>query len=341
MIYNDIGAQDHATASAVTDALALHYPARQVTSTIAGSRLRSPPLISRRTPFFLGFWNVRSLKSTETQSLTIRTLSDYNVDIACLSEVRLPHSGRKTIPVPNSDTTYEMYWSGVSDNSGLHGVAFALSRKAHASLLEWEPISSRLARIRLRGSVFNITIFCVYAPTNDASDATKDEFYGTLQVHKSRVPTSDMLIFAGDWNARPGHNDEYSRPYLGNYSIGDQCSNGARMLDFAMSNQLVVSSSRFRHPDRHLITWYSNDGVTKAQLDHVLVRARWASCVLDCRAYRGAETGSEFGSDHVLVRAKLRLRLRARPSNAKPIMIDVEQLKNDSIRNDFRLKLHN
>ncbi len=35
--------------------------------------------------------------------MTMRTLSTYRVDVACLSEVRLPGSGHTTIKVPHSD----------------------------------------------------------------------------------------------------------------------------------------------------------------------------------------------------------------------------------------------
>ena len=336
----------HATASAVPDALALPpSPVRQATNELAGlppSHPPSfPPLLRRQSPFFFGYWNVRTMRTIETQTLTMRTLNEYNIDVACLSEVRIPQSGRKTIKVPQAEKTYNLYYSGVSDNSGLHGVAFALSNKASASLLEWEPISPRLARIRLRGSVFNISVFSVYAPTNDSSETEKDNFYAALQTAVSRVPSSDMLIMAGDWNARPGRNDETSRRYLGNFSIGNRCPNGDRMLDFAVSNSCVLTSTRFRHPDNHLVTWYSNDGVTKAQIDHMLVRSRWASCVLDCRAYRGAETGHKSGSDHTLVRAKLALRLKTLRNKPRPAILDIGQLRKPSVRDEFRLQLQN
>ncbi len=38
----------------------------------------------------------------------------------------------------------------------------------------------------------------------------------------------------------------------------------------------------------------------------MLVRSRWASSVIDCRAYNGAQTGSEHGSDHAMVRIRMK-----------------------------------
>ncbi len=60
--------------------------------------------------------------------------------------------------------------------------------------------------------------------------------------------------------------------------------NWSLTVNFASANRLVVYSTRFQHPQRHLVTWLSNDGRTRNQIDHMLVRSRWASSVIDCRA---------------------------------------------------------
>ncbi len=88
-----------------------------------------------------------------------------------------------------------------------------------------------------------------------------------------------------------------------------------------------VFEALIQHPRRHLETWYSNDQRTKNQIDYVLVRARWASSVLDCRSYRGADTGSANNSDHVLLRAAVRLRLKANHACQRSDRFDVSKLK--------------
>ena len=334
---------DYTTASAGTDALVLNGTVGQVSSMHTGPPFTNinKSLFSFRKPFYIGFWNVRTFMDIETQTLTMSTLHEYRIDVACLSEVRLPGSGHSVIKVPQHKAAYHLYHSGPSDGSGLHGVAFALSSAAHSSLMEWEPISQRLARIRLRGPIFNSTIFSVYAPTAVSSAELREEFYSHLEHAMDAVPPGDMLILAGDWNARFGPNDDSSKRAIGNYSIGNRCLNGTRLLEFALTNRCVVSSTRFRHPAHHLITWLSNDGRTKSQIDHMLVRARWASCVLDCRAYRGAETGHQNGSDHYLVRAKLRLRLSAAHPKARNTKINVTRLAIPPLREELEFRLHN
>ncbi len=95
---------------------------------------------------------------------------------------------------------------------------------------------------------------------------------------------------------------------------------------------------RFQHPLRHLVTWYSNDQRTRNQIDYVLVLARWASSVLDCRAYRGADTGSANNSDRILLRATLRLRLKANRACQLPGRFDVSKLKT-AAGAEFRIEL--
>ncbi len=118
----------------------------------------------------------------------------------------------------------------------------------------------------------NLTVKAVYAPTLDAAEETKDSFYDGLQDAVGRVPSGDMLIVAGDWNARPGPVDTATRHILGMFAVGTRCANGDRLVNFASANRLVVSSTRFQHPQRHLVTWFSNTRRTRNQIDHVLVR---------------------------------------------------------------------
>ena len=75
--------------------------------------------------------------------------------------------------------------------------------------------------------------------------------------------------------------------------IGPVCSgfandNGSRLLDFCASNDLRVGSSWFPRMRIHQLTWYSNDGITRKVLDHVIISRRWFSCMTSCRVFRNA-----------------------------------------------------
>ncbi len=61
------------------------------------------PLLRRKDDLHVAYWNVRTLQDVGVQALTMRELRKYNVDIACLSEVRIPDSGHSVIKVPGEE----------------------------------------------------------------------------------------------------------------------------------------------------------------------------------------------------------------------------------------------
>ncbi|CAI9720548.1 Hypothetical predicted protein [Octopus vulgaris] len=211
------------------------------------------PLFRRRKDLRVASWNVRTLRDDGVQALTMKALHRYRVSVACLSEVRLADVGHLPIKVPGKEFTYHLYHSGVTDNSGLHGVAIALSPDAQAALLAWQPISHRLALVRLKGQISNVSVIAVYAPTLNADDADKMRFYADLQAAVD-VPSSDVLIVAGDWNARTGPADDTTRRILGRFAQGARCDNSERLVSFAEANRLNVTNTRFQRPRRHLNT---------------------------------------------------------------------------------------
>ena len=192
-------------------------------------------------------WNICTLRDDGTQSLTVKILHEYGVGVACLSEVCLPDSGHSIRKVPESDCVYHLYDSGVEDNSGLYGVVMALSPLAQAALLAWEPISHRLATVRLKGAVVNVTVIFVYAPTLNAAGEDNDIFYRDLQAVVDRSPSTDLLVVAGDWNARNGPADENTRHVLGRFALGTRCDNGDHLVTSAVTNRLVVTNTRSRN----------------------------------------------------------------------------------------------
>ena len=58
--------------------------------------------------------------------------------------------------------------------------------------------------VRLQGKPFNVTVFQVYAPTNNAEEAKVDRFYEDLQDLLELTPKKDVLFIIGDWNAKVG-----------------------------------------------------------------------------------------------------------------------------------------
>ncbi|BHF59147.1 hypothetical protein SprV_0100210300 [Sparganum proliferum] len=256
-----------------------------------------------------------------------RSWTPYNVDVCRLSEVRLPDSGSREIKIPGVESHFTLYHSGPRDSSGRHGVAIALSQQADVALLAWEPVNDRMAYVRLNGHFTNISIVSVYAPTSAAEQRDKEEFCSHLQALVDRLPRRDLPIVAGDWNSRTGPGDLTINHLLGRFGLGSRCENGERLLNFADRNRLLVTNTCFQYRKKHMLTWYSNDGHTASQIDYILVSSRFGSWVHDSRSMRGVETGNAHGSDHVLVRIRLKVHLSSAPKMPRPRRLDVAKIR--------------
>lgn len=114
-----------------------------------------------------------------------------------------------------------------------------------------------------------------------------------------------MKILLGDFKAKIGQEVIY-RPTIGKESLHKVPNdNGTRLINFAMTRNMVVSSTTFPHKDIHKETWVSPSGQIKNQIDHVIVNRRIKKCIMDVQSMRG----SSAMSDHFIVRAKIKLRL--------------------------------
>ena len=66
----------------------------------------------------------------------------------------------------------------------------------------YNPINERITTVQLAARPWNVTLIQVYAPTNQASDAAKDEFYTCLQQVVSQSPKQDIIMVCGDFDAK-------------------------------------------------------------------------------------------------------------------------------------------
>ena len=97
------------------------------------------------------------------------------------------------------------------------------------------------------------------------------------------------------------------------------------MIQFAISKGFNVRSTTFPHKDIHQETWYSADGRTAKQIDHVLISNRFRSAITDIRALKG----QDVGSDHNLLKInfKVKLRVKTEKKYEKKILIIFQSSK--------------
>jgi hypothetical protein len=82
------------------------------------------------------------------------------------------------------------------------------------------------------------------------------------------------------------------------------------MFQFTIAKGLNVSSTTFTNKHIHKQTWYSADGRTVNQLDHVLISIRFRSTITDIRALRGPDSRS----DHNLLKITVNVKLKVKPA---------------------------
>ncbi|XP_076038059.1 uncharacterized protein LOC143023423 [Oratosquilla oratoria] len=129
-------------------------------------------------------------------ALVARELARYRIDMAALSETRLPEEGS----VAERKGGYTFFWKGKSkDEDRIHGVGLAIK----TSLLKQLPdlptsINERLMKIRFPlDRSRHATIISAYAPTLTSSDEAKEAFYEELNTLVKDVPPQRQTLSGG------------------------------------------------------------------------------------------------------------------------------------------------
>ena len=171
-----------------------------------------------------------------------------------------------------------------------------------------------------QGKPFNNTVIQVYVPTTNAEEAEVEEFYEDLQDLLELTPKKDVLFITGDWNAKVGSQEILG--VTGKFGLGVQNEAGQRLTDICQENTLVIADTLFHQHKRRLYTWTSPDGQYQNQIDYILCSQRWR------RSIQSAKTrpGADCGSDHELLIAKFRLKLKKVGKTTRPFRYDLKQI---------------
>ena len=255
------------------------------------------------------------------------------ISILGVNEMRWNSCGRLRIA-----TGETVLYSGMDEGENHErGVGFILSKEAAQCLLEWELSFERIIRARFNSRWQQVTILQCYAPTNEATEEAKDDFYDQLQMVLEQVPCRDVII-TGDMNAKVGM-DNTGREVMGKHGArAEMNENGERWADFCQANELVFSGMLFPRKEWHKQTWRSPDGVIVNQIDHLAFSRRWRSSLQDGFVLHGADVGS----DHHLLMAKFRLKIaKVRKGESGRVRFEVSKLKDLEVRNAFKLAPNN
>ena len=187
--------------------------------------------------------------------------------------------------------------------------------------------------VHFQGKPFNIMVIQVYALTSNAEEAEVEQFYEDVQELLELTLKKDVLFIIGDWNAKVGSQE--TPGITGRFGLGVQNEAGQRLIEFCQENALVIANSLFQQHKRRLYTWTSPDGRHRNQIDYILCSQRWRSSIQSAKSRLGADCGS----DHELLIAKFRLKLKKVEKNTRPFRYDLNQISYDytvEVRNRFK-----
>ena len=127
---------------------------------------------------------------------------------------------------------------------------------------------------------------------------------------------NDVLFLIRDWNAKVGSQE--TPGVTGKFGLGVQNEAGQRLIRVLPRERTGHSKHPFQQHKKRLYTWISSDGQSDGnQTDSVL--CSWRSSLQSAKTRLGADCGS----DHELLIAKFRLKLKKVRKTARPFRYDL------------------
>jgi hypothetical protein len=191
-----------------------------------------------------------------------------------------------------------------------------------------------MCKVRIKGKFYNTTVINVYAPTENATEEQKEQFYEDLNRCCDQKPKHDALLILGDFNAKIGK-EPANQSVAEQHTIREETSeNGLTLCQFAEANELIISSTCFEHKNIHKGTWNDPAGRTVNQIYHVLINKRRATMVEDVRTMRGANSDS----DNFLIRNIIRHKIPHLYQKKQKYKFkwDINKLENKDKKKDYQ-----
>ena len=153
-----------------------------------------------------------------------------------IQEHHLKGTGVIEIRSKDDKDTYELFYTGPDDKRH-HRVGIIVRKDLK---VDYKEITEKICvvTIKLEKHNKNLKFISTYAPTLEVSEKDENirEFYGALNNRVNGINRRDILIIAGDMNAKieSGHHD-YPE-CIGRYGKGKINSNGKHLVEFALLN---------------------------------------------------------------------------------------------------------
>jgi len=257
----------------------------------------------------IGNWNVRTLYTVGALQTLTEVVEKYNIHLIALQETRWPGEGSIT-----SGNMVFMNNKKYKNNKHENGVGFMIHKSIMPQVKQFIVINERICYLRINMKHHDLVIICTYAPSasyrNDRR-RNKNIFYDSLENTYDSLPNRCVKLIMGDLNAQMGQEEIY-KSVVGKHSLHERSNNnGIKLINFAISRGMNISSMQFPRNNIYKHTWISPGGRYTNQIDHVLINNRYKSNVTNVKSYRGADEDS----DHYLVIGVFKSKMAAKWNN--------------------------
>ena len=248
------------------------------------SRLRGAKNLPWNRNLRIGTLNIRTLARPGSLEITKMDLKKYNLYVLGMQETRLED---QEIDLGDHKLFLTDSWlSNAKARQG--GVGIAVTKRLADSIIEQVAVSERVAYVKFAAQRrANLVVIVCYAPTNDADDLAKDNFWNQLSSLVSSFKQRERVCLVGDFNAEPGQQSDVNVPCRGPFEMGEENDNSEKLLSFCVSHDMLIDGTWFRHRLVHRYVFNPPDQQTrKKMLDHILFGSRHRSFLHNVRTRR-------------------------------------------------------
>ena len=193
--------------------------------------------------------------------------------------------------------------------------------------------NDRMIFVRFQGNPFNITVIQGDVPIINAKEAEIEQCFEDLQDLLELTPKKDVIFITLDRDREVGSQEIPG--VTGKSGLGLQNKAGQRLTEFCKENALFIANTLFQQHKRRGYTWTSPDGQYQNQIAYILCSQIWRCSIQSAKTRLGADCGS----DHDLLIAKFKLKLKKVGKTTRPLRYDLNQIPYSytvEVRNRFK-----
>lgn len=189
---------------------------------------------------WIATWKILSLYRTDACQNLTEMLEKYKVSIPVLQKIRWTGAGQISIG------EYIIYFKGMESRHHFCK-GFAIHKYYDSRVTEFYSISERVNAVRIKTKPLDIFTINIHSHTENNEDNVKEFFYDDLtRICDNALGNTIKIIIRGANDKI--RNESYYVPTIGLECAHDLSNdNGAKLISFAASRNMVISSTTFPH----------------------------------------------------------------------------------------------